>query len=248
MCSSLWWNSSFLVMNESKHTRQWKCPSFRLHLFFILESGMEAALRFFVWVFLCSCSWFSSTNCSWHIVHVGTGHNPMCWVSEAISRSIRWHLGHLKRMVWQMVWCCFKLSLRLNVFPQSVHSCFTPSWRCLAFICRFRWSFLVKLKWHKAHTCLGIMLMLKFTLQSLTGKWRLWVWWGCIYSGSIYSMPSITFQSALFPMPELPINHIPRVLVLDLNHLLCLSCGSSTDISTPYITQETDTTPIQSCY
>ena len=33
-----------------------------------------------------------------------------------------------------------------------------------------------------------------------------WVWWGCIYSGSIYSMPSITFQSALFPMPELPIN------------------------------------------
>ena len=48
---------------------------------------------------------------------------------------------------------------------------------------------------------------------------NLWVLWGSIYSGSIYSMPSITFQSALFPMPELPINHIPRVLVLDLNHL-----------------------------
>ena len=48
---------------------------------------------------------------------------------------------------------------------------------------------------------------------------NLWMWWGCIYSGSIYSLPSITFQSALFPMPELPINHIPRALVLDLNHL-----------------------------
>ena len=158
MCSSLWWNSSSLVMNESKHTRQWKCPSFRLHLF-ILESGMEAVLRFLVWVFLCSCSWFSSTNCSWHIVHVGTGHNPMCWVSEAISRSIRWHLGHLKRMVWQMDWCCFKLSLRLNVFPQSVHSCFTPSWWCLAFICLWTSPFFVNLWPHRSHACLGFILL-----------------------------------------------------------------------------------------
>ena len=109
----------------------------------------------------------------------------MCFVSEVISRRIWWHLGHLNQMAWQMDWCCFKLSLRLNVFPQSTHSCFTPSWWCLEFICLWRSPFLVNILPHISQACLGNHVDTVEAHRQL----NLWLWWGCIYSGSIYSTP-----------------------------------------------------------
>ena len=183
-------------MNESKHTRQWKSPWFRLRLFFILESGMEVALRFLVWVFLCSCSWFRSTNCSWHRVHLGTGHNPICLVSEAISCRIRWHLGHYNRMARQMDWCCFKLSLRLNVLPQSGHSCFTLTWWCVLFICLTRLLFLLNVWSHTTQTCWGSIL-LKLILLGLIGNWAS----GC--GGTVFIV-DLYIDSKVPMCPELP--------------------------------------------
>ena len=149
MWSSLLWKSSSLVVKECKHTWQWKSPWF-LRLFFF--SALEGAFRF-RWVFWCSLSWSSSTNWTWHIVQVGTGQNPMCLVNDAISRKIRWHLGHLNRMAWQMAWCWRRLSVLLNDFPHSLHSCFTSCWWCLVSICLFKLNLLLNIWSHKWHTC-----------------------------------------------------------------------------------------------
>ena len=142
-----------------------------------MDSELDTAFLL-VWVILCSFSWSSSTNCSWHVAHVGTGHNPMCLLNEVTSRRTLWHLGHLNRMDLQMDWCCLKLSFLLNDLPQSPQVC-TSCRLCLVLTCLVRFLLLLNFRPHSVqYTCLEVIL----DVVKHHRRMNVWLWLRCIYS------------------------------------------------------------------